>query len=224
VQPNDDSGDGEYLDYLAERLSRDGADTDASILDGPNVADTLASFADEVDADMVLMVSHGRSGFGRVWLGSVTDELVRHTSLPVLVAREDQPDFRIGEAGNIAVVLDGSELAESALGPAAELARSTGARITLLYTAGHGDGTTAYLEEIAGPLRASGLEVAKHPMYGKASGVGIARVATAMGADVIAMATRGRGKWKRAFLGSMADEVLRATRLPLLLVRPFATA
>jgi nucleotide-binding universal stress UspA family protein len=215
-------GEGEYLGYLAERLSRDGAVADASVLDGPNVADSLASYADEVDADMVLMVSHGRSGFRRLWFGSVTDDLVRHSSLPVLVARADHSSFRGDRGGNIVVVLDGSELAESAVGPAAEFAQAIGARVTLLYTEGDRNGAASYLEEIASPLRAVGLDVSSHAMFGAASGVGIARVATAMGADVIAMTTRGRGMWKRALLGSRADEVLSATRLPLLLVRPHA--
>jgi nucleotide-binding universal stress UspA family protein len=224
ARSDEDLGEGEYLEYLAERLSRDGADADASVLDGPDVADTLAAFADDVEADMVLMVSHGRAGFRRLWYGSVTDEIVRHTTLPVLVARGEEASTRVEKVGNVVVVLDGSEHAESALGPAADLAEAMKARLTILFTAGRQDGTADYLEQTAAPLRARGLDVTTHAMYGEASGVGIARVATAMGADVIAMATRGRGKWTRAFLGSKADEVLRGSRLPLLLVRPYARA
>jgi nucleotide-binding universal stress UspA family protein len=194
------------------------------VLDGSDVADSLAAYADDVDADMVLMVSHGRAGFRRLWFGSVAAELVRHTSLPVLVARGDQADVGMEDVDNVLVIVDGSESSESAIEPAADLAETMGARMTILYTAQRRDDTADYLEETATPLRLRGLDVTTHAMFGEASGVGIARIATAMGADVIATATRGRGMWKRAFLGSRADEVLRATRLPLLLVRPSARA
>ncbi|HEU5316262.1 MAG TPA: universal stress protein, partial [Chloroflexota bacterium] len=51
---------------------------------------------------------------------------------------------------------------------------------------------------------------------------GIADVAAEWHADLVALATHGRGGLSRLLLGSVAADVLRLTALPLLLVRPQA--
>ena len=100
------------------------------------MADEIAEYAASVGADMVLMTTHGHTGVSRMWLGSVADALIRQTTLPILVVHP-------GEQGNvprdvlsfkhILVPLDGSDLSASILGPATEVARATGARLTLLH-------------------------------------------------------------------------------------------
>ncbi len=77
---------------------------------------------EEYQADLLVMSSHGRSGFTRLALGSVAEHVIRHASVPVLVLRglcEGKPPRR---ATPIALVaLDGSPQAETALQPAAEV-------------------------------------------------------------------------------------------------------
>ena len=53
---------------------------------GQNVAHVIIDKATE-QPSLVVMTTHGRSGIGRLVLGSVTDRVVRHSSLPVLVIR-----------------------------------------------------------------------------------------------------------------------------------------
>ena len=52
------------------------------------------------------------------------------------------------------------------------------------------------------------------------AGTAIVDAAIAEHADVIVMATHGRGGLGRAFLGSVADHVVRHSPCPVLLVRP----
>ncbi|WP_233837799.1 universal stress protein [Paraburkholderia sp. ZP32-5] len=49
----------------------------------------LARLADEIDADLIVMGTHGRQGLQRFLLGSVAESLVRSTDKPVLVVRHD---------------------------------------------------------------------------------------------------------------------------------------
>jgi hypothetical protein len=53
---------------------------------GP-IAEQLAALADEIDARLVVVGTHGRRGFRRVVLGSVAEKTVRLAPCPVLVAR-----------------------------------------------------------------------------------------------------------------------------------------
>ena len=141
----------------------------------------------------------------------------------------------------IIVPLDGSPLAESALPQARELAGLTGSEIRLvrvvdftnLENAGavglaleyvpSGDvldveqaEAERYLEAIATELRADGLPVETEVYRGRVSRV-LAQVATAD--DLIVMASHGRGGLTRWFLGSVAEDLLRQAKAPVMLVR-----
>ena len=88
-----------------------------------------------LDADLIVMTSHGRTGLSRAWLGSVADAVVRQSSVPVLMLRPDPtaPPRDAAARGfkHILVPVDGSALAAEALGPAIQLAQAVGARLTL---------------------------------------------------------------------------------------------
>lgn len=133
----------------------------------------------------------------------------------------------------ILVPLDGSPLAERALPHAEALATATGARIALIRAAHQqtflGVDTPAermtamaeaeaYLTEIADRLIARGFIVDTGVVYGGASEAILAE-AERREADLIAMATHGRGGFGRLRYGSVAEAVLRRTETPLLLIR-----
>lgn len=76
------------------------------------------------------------------------------------------------------------------------------------------------LEQVAAGLRRdTNLEVSIDAVVDGSAGRAIPEYAKTHAADIIAMATRGRGT-SRLFLGSVADKVLRSGTLPLLLLRP----
>ena len=52
-------------------------------------AEQIASYASSVDADMIVMTTHGHSGVRHVILGSTTEAVLRHASCPVLSVRAD---------------------------------------------------------------------------------------------------------------------------------------
>jgi nucleotide-binding universal stress UspA family protein len=58
---------------------------------GEDIAAVLRRAADECEADLVVMGTHGRHGWRRMLLGSVAESFVRTTDLPVLLLRHD-PD------------------------------------------------------------------------------------------------------------------------------------
>ncbi|HSG08415.1 MAG TPA: universal stress protein [Longimicrobiales bacterium] len=231
--------------YLADIEAKYGQDApvDTVLLEG-HVAEEIAAYADRVSADMVLITTHGHTGMSRMWLGSVADALVRLTTLPLLVVHpaqgghvpEDVFSFK-----HVMVPLDGSDLSATILGPAADLARASGARMTLVHVVSSSAVLGArifpllpddlspaiakageYLEKLADELREDGLQVDVHVEEHEAPGRAIAALADKLDADVIALATHGYGGFKRALLGSVADKVLRSSALPLLVQSPSA--
>jgi len=57
-----------------------------------DVATTICRIAEELPADVIIVGSHGRTGLKRVFLGSVSEHVVRHAPCPVLVVHERPPD------------------------------------------------------------------------------------------------------------------------------------
>lgn len=77
-------------DEIATQASERDIETTAAVRRG-NPHDDILSYADEADVDVVVMGTHGRTGVKRALLGSVTEDVVRHSSIPVLTVHRD-PD------------------------------------------------------------------------------------------------------------------------------------
>src|SRR5262245_17712105 len=134
----------------------------------------------------------------------------------------------------ILVPLDGSMLAETALPAACSLARRDGAVISLLRAAEvmtlPGADTIeaqvmaiqeaeAYLATVVQRLAAKGLDrVETHVWYGPPA-ASIVEAAAEHKIDLIVMSTHGHSGLGRLVFGSVAESVLRGTRVPILIVR-----
>jgi len=92
--------------------------------------------ADDVDADLIVMSSHSRRGLARFWLGSITDGVVRHANIPVLVLPPEDTKSRHDAARHLPthiLVPVEDALGSTAIFPAAvALARCGNARLSLL--------------------------------------------------------------------------------------------
>ncbi len=206
------------------------------------VAAGLIKTIEETDSRLVVMTTHGHSGIGRWVFGSVADKMIHAAPTPLYLVRAQQTRPAPPQFLRVVVPLDGSELAEAALPSATELARATGAAISLVRVPTLPVYVTAvpetagwipdllretaleaktYLTEQAESLRSSGLDVSSDVELVVSGGVaeGIMSFARQQRADVIVMSTHGRSGLGRWVFGSVADRVLRAADIPIWLVR-----
>jgi nucleotide-binding universal stress UspA family protein len=56
-----------------------------------DAASTICRVAGEIEADVIVLGSHGRTGMSRLFLGSTSEHVVRHAPCPVLVVRAENP-------------------------------------------------------------------------------------------------------------------------------------
>jgi nucleotide-binding universal stress UspA family protein len=75
-----------YLEGIERLLGQRGLRTERVVVEGP-AGDAIVERATALHADLVAMTTHGRSGLGRLLLGSVADHVVRHAPCPVLLVR-----------------------------------------------------------------------------------------------------------------------------------------
>ncbi len=75
-----------YLGGVAERLARDGITVKTAVCWGEPAAEIVRQASKE-GAGLVAMCTHGRSGMSRLLMGSVAEDVLRHTQVPVLLLR-----------------------------------------------------------------------------------------------------------------------------------------
>ncbi len=232
-----------YLQVTATALAAQGVVVETMVREG-DVAEQILEAARARDIDLIVLATHGRWGFDRLLMGSVAERLIARSPVPIILT---PMGIEVPAPGvtSLLVPVDGSPGSALALAAASGLARSTGARITLLqvvvpipvflYGAGfpavmvnaHIDpewdeaGRAAaqqYVDSLAARLREEGLSATGQVGLGQPAET-IVRTAEAIGADMIVMSTHGLTGLRRALLGSVADEVVRTARRPVLLMR-----
>lgn len=232
----------ESLRAMAARAGA-GETAKASVLHGP-VTETILGHARGWGADLVVLTTHGRGPVSRCWIGSVADDLIRSSSVPVLVIRND-PDAAEppGEPPmtRILIPLDGSARAESIIGPAISLGSARGVSYSLFRVVRpmRALGPDPFCFEVGIVPDEAGLAAAREYLSGVARRVwrgNDAKVETRVDSagcaaraildagqpgrfDVIALSTRGRGGLSRLLLGSVADKVIRGSSVPVLVGR-----
>ncbi len=231
--------------YLARaRKKVEGSDVEVRIhaRRGP-VLETLLEWSEELGTDLVVMTTHGRGGFRRAWLGSVSDGLLRRAPWPLLLlpVEDDEEPGDAFPLQKIVVPVDGSERSEAVLDHAirlAHLVEGTLSLVTVLprpapaddthvhYGLSPADSTGAileglgtYVDGLAAGIRDQGIPVKADARQAHGPADGILAHAEENDADLILMATRGRGGVRRLMLGSVADKVIRECRWPILVHR-----
>lgn len=211
-------------------------------------AETIVRLASESGDPLIIMSTHGRGGIRRWMTGSVADEVVRTAGEPVLLVRGDQeiPSPEQFEIRNILLPVDGSEYSEAAIDYAVTLARVFKSRIHLLRivdtpsayamlsrhmeAAATGDilneiiesmrkETNEYLQQTAGRIRESGVEVTVVALEGY-PGEQLIEHERRGYFQLVVMATAGRSGVGRVIFGSVAERMLKMGRSPVMMIRP----
>jgi nucleotide-binding universal stress UspA family protein len=234
----------QYLANCAARLEEGGFSGVSHRLIEGEVAEQIARHAEDNAFGLVVLATHGRGALSRLWLGSVSDALVRRLTVPVLLIRPTEGTAipRAERFRTILVALDGSAESESALGPALALADPKHCELVLLRVVPPvpivGDAgmpavplvdegltealtaqATTALDAVAARLRSRAVTVSTRVIVAPGVAQAVLREASLAGAELVALATHGARGLRRMVLGSVADKVLRGADRPVLLTR-----
>ncbi|MEO2199265.1 MAG: universal stress protein [bacterium] len=196
--------------------------------------------ATELRPDLVVMGTHGRSGLGRLLIGSTAEKIVRHWTGHVVTVRsvvhpEPPPaEDEQGRPRRILVPVDLSAGSARALDMARWLTTGTNARLDLLhvvepipafYYGGNSDGGLVASGDLHRLLDRSlrewsgEIEGATWTVTDGSAPVEIARMAKNRRADLVVMGTRGLTGLPHMLIGSVTERVCRTCDTPVLVVR-----
>lgn len=228
----------DHLDGVRDALVSQGALASSEVLVG-DPAEQIVACARRIEAELVVMASHGRSGLSRFLRGSVAEAVIRACPVPVLVANPRAVDTSGPEGelrlGRLLVPLDGSEVSLEVLPLVESLARRYESEVLLLrvewalpiigdgaYSAPailrSADEIAAALEPIRQRFEAQGIRVRALAGQGPEA-LAILDTADREQVDLVVMSTHGRTGVSRWLFGSVAEQVLRHCTRPLLVRR-----
>lgn len=212
---------------------------------GIHAAPVILEAAEELDAGLIVIGTHGRRGPSRWLLGSVAEEVVRAAPCPVLTVRQQDPPQTLQSVERILVPIDFSEASEPTLAHARRIARRFGARLALLHLVEpvavpgpYGSlpglrpmtldydalaaGAKEKLEDLMHSTRTT--PAAEDVPFKTYSFCGVPRMdivgfAGQLRADLIVIGSHGRTGLPRLLLGSTAEQVVRTADCPVLVVK-----
>ena len=207
---------------------------------GPSAA-TLLGYAAENGTDLIVIGTHGRTGFERFMLGSVTEKVVRKARCPVLTvprAASEAPERPL--FGRILCAVDFSPASDRAAQYALSLAQEAKGHLTMLHVVewlpDHsfakypGFDVDRFRRSLLAEARARAdslvpeearawCEVDTRIVCGKPYEE-IVRIAHNDAADLVVLGVHGHGPIDRVLFGSTAQQVVRQAPCPVLTIRP----
>jgi len=108
-----------YLDNVSKQSELVGLKTETRVEHG-DAAQSILAATEPLGVDLIVMCSHGYTGFKRWALGSVAQKIIPHSSVPVLVLRDGGPTLSVKPLYAL-VALDGSPMSEEVLAPVIQL-------------------------------------------------------------------------------------------------------
>ncbi|GGD82892.1 universal stress protein [Planktosalinus lacus] len=178
--------------------------------------DGIIEVAKENEVDLIIMGSHGASGFKEMFIGSNTEKVVRTSNIPVLVIKNGLKEFKID---NFVFATDFSEECKKPFKQAIKFAESVGAKMHLLFiNTATNFLTTIEAKEVMDKFL-SGIEIKNHSLniYNDTSvEKGVLNYAQAIDADLIGMATHGRKGLSHFFNGSVSEDLVNHAKRPVI--------
>nr|MBC8281054.1 universal stress protein [Chloroflexota bacterium] len=231
-----------YLSSLAVNLESDGLEVECMVQEGTPGA-VIIEQANLVPDTLVAMSTHSRYGLPRLWFGSVTDEVLRKTEIPMLIvgSRVDWDPATEPRLERVIIALDGSTFAEKILPHGVAIAKALGLKIVLtkvtpseglfyyedddedreeeVIPAGVDANAKRYLRTIERGLRRQKVRsVDKEVLHGLEPSTALAEYAANGGSSLLAVATHARSGLPRGLIGSVADRLLQESPHPLLVL------
>jgi nucleotide-binding universal stress UspA family protein len=213
---------------------------DVRVEQAASTHEAIQSFASCEGADLLVMGSHGRSGFKRILLGSVAERVLRQAPCPTMVVPPRAHDI-VAEGPvrfrNILCPIDFSAHSLLAAEYAMNLAQEADARLRLLHVVSMPPGLDELeltLRDVRAQVETDRLRRLEDLIPAEAPSYCSVQTAVRTGAvhreilaaadeqpsDLIVLGAHGRGALDAAFFGSNAERVARAATCPVLVVRP----
>jgi len=178
--------------------------------------DGIMEVSKEHDCDLIIMGSHGATGFKEMFIGSNTEKVVRYSEIPVLVIKQEIPNFRVD---NFIFATDFSEETKRPFNEAVKFANKIDANIHLVYinTANKFKTTEEAEKKMSNFLEGMESKAFNLHIYNdRTIEEGILNYAQSIDAGLIGISTHGRKGLAHFFNGSLSEDIVNHAKRPVI--------
>jgi len=238
-----------YLSRLADQLyervkqANPAAEVKTVVVNG-EATNTLLEYAERQKIGLIILSSHGQSGFIPWAIGGIASKIIQKSRIPLLLVRANKSEKKKRATGlfqKIIVPLDGSAVGEATLPYVKEIANGFESDVILLRvvekeqrvrTIG-GTNHIIFHDSIIEQMRAEAVRYLNETKKKLSEGINVQTVIKTGNAakeiitlageesgNIVAMSSHGESGLTRWVMGSVSSKILQAGKTPLLLVRP----
>ena len=178
--------------------------------------DGIVKYAKSHDIDLIVMGSHGASGFQEMFIGSNTEKVVRNSEAPVLVIKREEEKF---SASTFVFASDFSDEAKKPCEKAFSFAQGFGAHLHLvnINTPNNFKSTKVAQQTMNDFLAGTDTTNITSHIYNDVNvEKGILHFAKSIDADLIGMSTHGRKGLSHFFNGSISEDLVNHAKRPVI--------
>jgi nucleotide-binding universal stress UspA family protein len=207
----------------------------------PSVSRGILDYAERIDADLIVMATHGRRGVDHALIGSIAEAVVRRSPCPVLTARPTAEHTETSPR-RVLVPVDLSVHARRALAYAREIVEGTGAEVHLVHVVqpypNYGVVDTPPAEQSLTDAERQAAENELRGLVGEVMGddmpvrlhvesvlgnpaLPVLDLAERLDIDLLVLGSHGRSGIRRFWLGSVTEKVVQLAPCPVFTVKVF---
>ncbi len=206
-----------HLNDIKERAEKEGVTCETITHKGEEPYRYIVKETSRIEADLIVMGRHGRTGINRLMMGSVTARVIGHTACNVLVV----PRSAVFKRKKILIATDGSEFSDKALHNALDIATACESEVVIVSVASSESEVTeaeGFVREAREMAEKKGLKVTTGTPVGTVYEI-IINVAEKENVDLIVVGSHGRTGLKRLLMGSVAERVIGHASCTVLVVK-----
>lgn len=211
-----------------------------NILSSTSIPDGILEHAKKEACDLIVVGTHGRRALGRILMGSVTQELIRNSPVPVMVVKAiKKPEEHVQNYDRVLIPIDFSDMSMKALDYAIRFANFLKADVHVIHTVdtpaiNNLRGMYPFPETMIPDTAELNVDLTLNKAMKDKDVVGNWKVATLFGdpaeeilnyaaqnnCGFIVMGTHGRKGFERTLLGSVTAVVASKSEIPVITVSP----
>lgn len=234
-----------YLADWASKLRQAGVETGYKLVHG-RVTDQVIDFVHDHGVDLMVLSSHGQGGLGGWNVSGTVQKIIFRVHISVMIVRAYQPidvDLTQMQCRRLLLALDGSQRAEAAVAPAAQLARFFSCHVLLAsvvrrpevvrrrpLTPEEADlkdkltslnqlETDSYLQQLASSLSLEGIQVETRPLLGASPTEALEDLGRKEQVDLVVLSAHGSTGTAKWPYGSVATNFIAYGTTPLLIIQ-----